>query len=322
MRMIIFDCFRNDDPPRLADAWRAADLGPAALQPMTSAALEDAVFSKPYFDRHGLVVARDGKRLLGFAHAGFGPDPSGAALDTAIGTTLLVVAPPHEQRAEIEHGLLVRTEDYLRRRGAKTILGGGTPELGGFYLGLYGGSDLPGILDSSRGMREVFQRHGYAEARRIALLRRPLAGFRPPVNRLQLAIRRATTLRVVEEPARRTWWEAATTTGIALRRYELLGEGGRTLGCAVFWDMQPLAACWGMAIWGLLRVSIEGERRRQGLANYLVAEALHDLAEEGATLVETHVAEDNAPAVKLFEKLGFRTIDEGTVFRRPAAAES
>lgn len=64
--MITFDCFRNDDPPRLADLWRASDLGPAALQPMTSAALEDAVFSKPYFDRHGLIVARDKERLVGF----------------------------------------------------------------------------------------------------------------------------------------------------------------------------------------------------------------------------------------------------------------
>jgi hypothetical protein len=33
--MITFDCFRNHDPPRLADTWRAAELGPAALQPMT-----------------------------------------------------------------------------------------------------------------------------------------------------------------------------------------------------------------------------------------------------------------------------------------------
>ena len=38
--MIEFRCFRNDDPPRLADVWRAADLGPRAIQPMTAALLE------------------------------------------------------------------------------------------------------------------------------------------------------------------------------------------------------------------------------------------------------------------------------------------
>jgi ribosomal protein S18 acetylase RimI-like enzyme len=141
-------------------------------------------------------------------------------------------------------------------------------------------------------------------------------GFRPPVNRLQLAIRRSTTLRVIDEPARRTWWEAATTTGIALRRYELRGTGEALLGSASFWDMQPLAAAWGVSAAGLMHVGIEGDRRRQGLAYYLVAEALHDLAQEGVTLAETHVLETNGPAMQLFTKLGFEMAGCGTLFRK------
>ncbi len=316
--MISYRCFRNDDPPRLADTWRAADLGAAAMQPMTSALLEACVFSKPYFDREGLVVALDGERMVGFAHAGFGPNAAKTAIDTSVGTTMLVVTVPHEEERAVADGLLGRCEDYLRRRGVAAPHGGGTPALGGFYLGLYGGSDLPGILDSSPGMQDVFRRAGYAEAARIAVLRRSLAGFRPPVNRLQMAIRRATSLRVIDEPARRTWWEAATTTGIALRRYELRNATDDLLGGASFWDMQPLAAAWGVAAAGLLHVDIEGPRRRQGLASYLVAEALHDLAQEGVTLVETQVAESNAAAVKLFEKLGFAITERGTVFTRTA----
>ncbi|MFM8292446.1 MAG: GNAT family N-acetyltransferase [Planctomycetia bacterium] len=316
--MISYRCFRNDDPPRLADTWRAADLGAAAMQPMTSALLEACVFSKPYFDREGLVVALDGERMVGFAHAGFGPNAAKTAIDTSIGTTMLVVTVPHEEERAVADGLLGRCEDYLRRRGVAAPHGGGTPALGGFYLGLYGGSDLPGILDSSPGMQDVFRRAGYAEAARIAVLRRSLAGFRPPVNRLQMAIRRATSLRVIDEPARRTWWEAATTTGIALRRYELRNATEDLLGGASFWDMQPLAAAWGVSAAGLLHVDIEGPRRRQGLASYLVAEALHDLAQEGVTLVETQVTESNAAAVKLFEKLGFAIAERGTVFTRSA----
>jgi ribosomal protein S18 acetylase RimI-like enzyme len=176
---------------------------------------------------------------------------------------------------------------------------------------------LPGILDSSKGMQDVFRRAGYAETERVAVLRRPLAGFRPPVNRLQMAIRRATTLRVIDEPARRSWWEAATTTGIALRRYELRNAAEELLGSGTFWDMQPIASAWGVAAAGLLHVDIEGARRRQGLASYLVAEALHDLAQEGVTVVEAQVVETNAPAVSLFEKLGFTVADRGTLFSRP-----
>ncbi|MFM7075861.1 MAG: GNAT family N-acetyltransferase, partial [Planctomycetaceae bacterium] len=61
--MIVVRSFRNEDPPRLAEVWRTADLGPAAMQPVTTAMLEAAVFSKPYFDPRGLLVALDGERV-------------------------------------------------------------------------------------------------------------------------------------------------------------------------------------------------------------------------------------------------------------------
>jgi ribosomal protein S18 acetylase RimI-like enzyme len=314
--MIEYRCFRNDDPPRLADIWRTADVGPSGFQPMTAAWLETCVFSKPYFDREGLIVAVDGDRPLGFAHAAFGPNADHTALDTAKGTTMLVVVVPHDRQAAIGDGLLERCEAYLRLRGAQAIMGGGTPDLGGFYLGLYGGADLPGILDSSPCMQQVFRRAGYVEHERIAIMRRPLAGFRPPVSRHQLAIRRSTTLRVIDEPARRSWWEAATTTGIALRRYEIRDEAEVLLGSGSFWDMQPLATAWGVPSAGLMRVTTDSVRRRQGLANYLIAEALHDLAQEGVALAEAHVSEANEAAIKLFFKLGFEATGHGTVFRR------
>ena len=314
--MIEYRCFRNEDPPRLADIWRTADLGPAAFQPMTAAWLEACVFSRPYFDREGRIVALDGDRPVGFAHAAFGPNASKSGIETSTGTTMVVVVVPHDQHAAIGDALLARCEDYLRRRGSQTILGGGTPDIGGFYLGLYGGSGLPGILDSSPRMQEVFARAGYAEAERIAVMRRSLSGFRPPVNRLQLAIRRSTTLRVIDEPARRSWWEAAATTGIALRRYELRGQDESLLGHGSFWDMQPLATAWGVVAAGLMRVDIEGDRRRRGLANYLIAEALHDLAQEGVTIAEAHVVAANDAAMQLFLKLGFQTTSHGTLYRR------
>lgn len=316
--MIQYRCFRNEDPPRLADVWRTADLGPGAMQPMTTALLEAAVFSKPYFDREGLAVAIDGDRVVGFAHAAFGPNQQGSGLDRSRGATLLVAVVPHASQSEIAGGLIAHTERYLKSRGAIELLGGGSADMRGFYLGLYGGADLPGILDSSTSMQRFFEQSGYSTAERIVVMRRQLAGYRPPVNRLQLAIRRKTRLHAIDEPARRTWWEAATTTGVALRRYELRSEAEEVLGSASFWDMQPQADAWGIVAAGLLRVDIEGTRRREGLAHYLVAEAMHDLAEEGVVLVETQVAESNAAAMRLFLKLGFEPMERGTLYRKAA----
>lgn len=317
--MIEYRCFRNDDPPRLADAWRAAHLGASAMQPMTTAILEAGVFSKPYFDREGLLVAVDDGRVVGFAHAGFGATADRQSIDTSIGSTLLVVVVPHKGEQAIGDELLRRSECYLRACGATRLRGGGNGQFRGFYLGLYGGSDLPGILDSSPTMQQVFVRAGYRSLERIAVHRRSLDGFRVPVNRLHVAVRRTTVMHVIDEPERRTWWEAATTTGVALRRYELRTKARELLGSATFWDMQPLSQAWGLVAAGLLHVDIEGPRRRQGLAQYLVAEAMHDLAQEGVALVEAHTSDANLAAAGLVEKLGFGIAEYGSVFEKPVA---
>ncbi|MEO1991669.1 MAG: GNAT family N-acetyltransferase [Pirellulales bacterium] len=314
--MITFRCFRNDDPPRLADIWQASALGPSSMQPMSSAMLEAAVFSKPYFDKAGLIVAMEGSTAVGFAHAAFGPTSDSAGIDTTCGSILLAAVIPHENREGIGQGLVEKCEAYLQGKGATTILGGGSPEMRSFYMGLYGGSDLPGILDSSPAMQSLFQACGYETRERIAVLRRYLDGFRPPVNRLQVAIRRSTVLRVTDQPLCRSWWEAATMAGVGWRRYELRNHAEDLLGSASLWDMQPLASTWEMPAAGLLRIDIEGSRRGQGLAKYIVAEAMHDLAEEGVQMIETHVSSTNTPALKLVESLGFNAVEYGTVFQK------
>lgn len=320
LTVIEYRCFRNEDPPRLADAWRSAALGRSAIQPMTTTALETGVFCRPYFDRAGLMVAIDAGRVVGFAHAAFGPNASQSAVDCSVGTTLLVVVVPHAEERQIGDELLRRCEGYLISRGARTLLGGGSDQFRGFYLGLYGGSDLPGVLDSSPAMQDVFRRAGYAVEERISVHRRRLEGFRVPVNRLQIAIRRNTVMHVIDEPNRRNWWEAATTAGIALRRYELRNKSGELVGSSTFWDMEPLSKTWGITAAGLLHVTVEGPRRRQGIASYLVAEAMHDLAEEGVGLVEAQTSDSNAAAAGLFEKLGFDVVEQGSVFRKPTGS--
>lgn len=58
---------------------------------------------------------------------------------------------------------------------------------------------------------------------------------------------------------------------------------------------------------GLHGLYVEPERRRQGLARALLAVLLERGAERGATTAWLHVETDNAPALALYESLGFRT---------------
>ena len=86
---------------------------------MSTRILEQLVFSKPYFDRHGLIVATEDERPIGFAHAGFGPSTDGQSLDSKIGATCMLMVLPHALRDDVSKELLHHSEEYLRRHGAQ-----------------------------------------------------------------------------------------------------------------------------------------------------------------------------------------------------------
>ena len=111
---------------------------------MSAALLEELVLAKPYFDNQGLILAVDGETAVGFVHAGFGPSDDYSGLSTQLGVTcMLMVREPYRGRG-IGSNLLSLSEKYLRGRGAQVLYGGGIHPLDPFYLGLYGGSELPG----------------------------------------------------------------------------------------------------------------------------------------------------------------------------------
>src|SRR5262245_53003596 len=163
------------------------------MQPMTAGLLEQFVFSKPYFDREGLVVAERDGRVLGFAHAGFGSNDDGSGLSTAMGTTYMLMLHRDAPDGAVADELLARAEAYLRQRGSTVIYAGGIRPLNGFYLGLYGGSELPGILASDVVFSDSCRRGGYREIDRVMVLERDLASFRPAVTREQRMLKRIAT---------------------------------------------------------------------------------------------------------------------------------
>jgi len=149
--LIRYRPFENWDPPGLAEIWRTQRPIRGRIQAVTPQTIEEHVLAKPWFDRHGLIVAEEGERLVGFVHAGFGADCAHCAIDCSEGTTCLLLVAPHENRPMIAAELLAASENYLRRRGAKQLYAGSQFPLNPFYLGMYGSSDVAGVLASNIG---------------------------------------------------------------------------------------------------------------------------------------------------------------------------
>jgi GNAT superfamily N-acetyltransferase len=315
--LIQYRPFRNNDAPLLAEIWRSQAGQRGLMQPMSPAIFEDRVLNKAIFDRLGLILAVEDGRPVGFVHAGFGSLGDESAPSTELGVISMVMLHAPSNVAQVADELLRRAEDYLRQRGGKAIIAGGVHPADPFYLGLYGGSAMTGILQTDVAARQLFSTHGYREIKRYVVLQRELAHFRPTVDRQQMQIRRRIDFLTREDPRPKTWWDACTYGSFDRTVFELQPRGGgQPVAHVTFWDMEPLAASWGVHAAGLVGLSVDVDQRRQGLGTYLLGEALRHLHSAGFALVEVHVGEDNITALALFGKLGFEPVDQTIVYRK------
>lgn len=322
--MIEYRPFRNTDPPALCEIWRNQPPLRARFQPMTTVVLEDMALSKPFFERSGLIVAAEGERPVGFVHAGFGPTADGLQLDPAFGATCMLMVAHHPQRTVIAEQLLQRSETYLAAHGTRSAYGGGMACVAPFYNGLYGGSSVPGVVESDVQQVSLYRSAGYVEQERRLILQRSLAGFRPAVDRQQIQYRRGHDIEVQADPSARSWWEACVTAHMDRTAYQMRPRnGGAPLGTAVFWNMEPLASSWGVHARGLWQLDIPAGPDQEALALFLLGESLRLAGQEGVTLIEAQVTAGDASLKQvLVGKLGFQVVEEAIVFRKELDAVS
>lgn len=315
--------FRNTDPPHLAEIWRSQPPQRGVLQPISAPILEFAVFSKAHFDREGLIIATKDGLPVGFVHAGFGPNGEGTGLDTSMGTThLLMIRSGYEDEALVD-ALLEASEDYLRSAGATVIYAGGVKPLNSFYLGLYGGSEIPGVLESNRLLRDACLRRGYCECGQISILQCDLVRFRPPVSRKVRQLGRQTRFEETVDPLSCNWWEACVWGSQQRDRFRLYDKtSGKVIASASFWDVQPLSACWGICTAGMFDLQVDLGWRRQGCASYLLGEAFRLLRRRGVATIEAQTMATNEAALGLYKSLGFTEVDHGFVFRKNSTKQS
>jgi ribosomal protein S18 acetylase RimI-like enzyme/predicted N-acetyltransferase YhbS len=318
--MLTYRTFCNTDPPVITALWRSRAGQPGLRHSVSPDLFEQLVFAKLYFDYHGLVIAWDDGRPVGFAHAAFGPNETSDGISTEQGVTCLVLVRPDCAEAEVASGLLRQCERYLRQRGAKVFYGGGVVPLCPFYLGLYGGAELPGVLEADTIARQLYTSCHYEEVDQTVILQRELGNFEAPIDRRQMEIRRRMIVEVTADPPSRTWWEACTLGEFELTRLELVPRGGGPVAAqATFRGMEPTGASGVGRAAGLVQLHVGEAFRRRGLAVFVLSEACRQLVREGVMLVEAQTLHHNLPALGLLQKLGFTQVAQGSVFRKEAA---
>lgn len=319
--MTQYRTFLNTDPPLIVDIWRRQKPFRGQVSAVTRSNLDHHVFSKPYFDAQGLILAiKSGaeSQPLGFVHAGFAANEDLSDLDTSVGVISQLKVVPGEHEQAVGHELLTRACDYLKSAGASVVHGGTHFPYSPFYMGLYGGSQVPGIVAEDELTLELMQRFGFAEQDRIVILERRLAGFRTIVDREQMALRRQYQINAVADPLEKSWWESCTLGMSERDRFSVYHKANQAVcGSVSYWDMQPLATHWGVVARGMYGLSVPEDLRRSGIATFLVGESLRHLMQQGTGLVEAQCRESDRAAIGVFKKLGFEQISHGLLMSKP-----
>lgn len=327
--MIQYRAFRNSDPPALADIWRSQAPFHRLAQPMSAGMLEDLVFSKTFFDPGGLIVAVEGARPVGFIHASFGPNDDNSALDKKLGVIARLMVAPRIDSNLIASQLLEAGEHYLRSRGAvEAVIGNGSRN-GPFYLGLYAGAQLAGIVSDDPQLT-LFTATGYEQVGECQIVQRSLLGFRPPVDRDQMRLRRQYDVLMTADPVPRDWWEANATSSferlltkvVPRFSFELVPKsGGTTVAKAIVWNLEPMATSWGIDAAGFEEITATGSAWQDGSALLLTAEAMRLSLVAGSTLVEAVVQSANTPVEMVLRTLGFEQVASGLTLKKSLIGE-
>ena len=259
-----------------------------------------------------MILALKDNQPLGFVHAGYASDDNRNDLEKTAGVICQLRVVPGEFAEEVSHGLMQAAIDYLKSSGSETVHFGSKFPSSPFYLGLYGGSRIPGIAESDEQAAAVCKQFGFDDSMEIVVFRRSLVGFRTVVDRRQMKVRRAYQIRADADPSLQSWSEACTMGKNLRMRFSLIDRSNDSVrGSVSYWDMEPLANSWGVTAMGMYGLNVDDAARREGLATFLVGESVRHLATQSIGMIEAQTTATNDATCGLLEKLGFERYSVG-----------
>ena len=319
--MIRFRPFRNTDPPALADVWNESHPARSAYPLRTPALLERWVFSKPYFDHNGLIVAYDDEadgRVLGYILAGFGPNEDLTALDTTNGVICSLAVRPDARRRGLARDLVAKAEEYLTARGSTILRAGPRWPYCPFGFGLYGGTNCPGFLLSDEGADPFFKSLGYEPAGTTLVFQKKLdAPLTIADGRFGLLRKRYET-QVLRSAGVPSWWHDCvwgTLEPVEFRMVDKLANNFLAAR-AIVWELEGYGWRWGFPSAGILDIQVRQDLRKQGLAKLLVAQVLRFLQDQFFGICELQAAADDPALVAFCRSATMEQVDTGIAYMK------
>lgn len=252
----------------------------------------------------------------GFIHFGFGRNHDGLSLSDCIGIIHRLCIEPQTDEDEIAKQLIQYAKSNLVQRGARRIDAFGTPTHSTFYLGVAEGDNMMGVLSGdTRCIRWLNASH-FIPTQPIECWDLDLGTFRPPMDRLQIAIRRTCTIGRILDEYHPQWWMSAILGHCEQMRFNLVLRNPPIVDCEIMlW--YPDSTLFGLdsSVVRMWLGALPGQDESRERFVYLMSESLRQLQQERKRIVRTYASAQEQQVTTLLQRLGFRSAEHGLAFQ-------
>jgi ribosomal protein S18 acetylase RimI-like enzyme len=317
--VIRFRPYRNSDSPALVELWNQFCPDRAVVRPLTVHEFDALVIGNILFDREGMILAESDSGILGFVHAGFGPEqPLGPShrFDRAMGSIAMLVWDPNQPDPDAQAQLIAHALHYLRRNGAQVIYGGGHFPLNPFYWGIYGGSEFAGVLDDHTQFRAALVAAGFEPVTETLLLELDL-GREEPRDPRSTILRRQVRTEIHEDDLPDGWWQALAVGMFRPSFFTLVDKHkSHVVARATTWDFAGGEGIGdGRSRLCIIDLMVEASERRRGLGKHLLSEIARHARGQMADRICIQTPITNLAALGLYQSLGFEPMERAILYR-------
>ena len=311
--MIEYRPFHNSDPPQIVDLWHQCYLGRGAAEGFTGDAFEYLIFSQPYFEKPGLIVAVQEGRIVGFVHAGLGDQNH--PTERHAGVICMLMVHPKFRRQGIGRNLYEHASRWLQEKNATSITVGSVPPVTPFYVGMYGGAQPLGFLESEEDAAPFCAALGLQEKTRIASYQRDVQNSRDPISVRHVQNRRKFQLRLqVRDVPDSPWWITRIGRLDAISAILEPKMGGEPVAWAECYGLDLFVGKWNARAVAVNDIFVPEDNRKQGYGQTLLLELAARMKRELVDILDAYAFESNEAGMKLLESGGFSRVDTGVVY--------
>lgn len=254
------------------------------------------VEAKPYFDPHGLQVARRGGEIVGWVHAAI-TGPTEPWYDTAMRLARVSMFVYRPGELEVGRALINTATQYLRDQGHERIYAfhahGGYP----FYRGLFTGGEYTGPSSLAH-LHQALRHCGYTTTHESVTQSVAMPAAPKLVEPRVPAEFHDQPLTMAHETMAASW------TGFEPRVIDVTIEGEHA-GQIGYVLLPHLAARLGSPCLDIYSMGVTPERRRLGLASSLVNRAMRAGYDRGARVASVYTEMHNQAAAGTYARCGF-----------------